>query len=970
MYAKIVEKELHALVTLTGWTHGHIAEVIAAVGSGPSPVVVFNWLGWAGLMCMREAVHFTIVGLHALSPRQKLECEAIRERVAVVSCYQPAQGHWSHPKTSRTWARTDFNLPAAEEHFIFFFAGSTNRILEYIFFMWLDIVHRVVGSCLLLLSRPKGMRTRIKKWIAKYIATAHPDFDASRVLFRPFQNKAHFCGLLQAMLEDGAGACLDSVEPIALHTSAGDVFGNGGAVLTYFCDNGFHQRVVTELHGEYGTQQHCVAKNRAEFPDLCVRFALDKPLQRAMRNYLLRVNEERVQSAKLARQLLQVFDQGVAMFMQAGRDYKKLQDIDVTDALPPIQLFAKSPEFAALAAEESGPDGAKRKALLDQLRAAKLEERMEPHALQILKELQRKGLTLLSVVGAGAFSIAISAIAEQTINPSVPAGTRVALKLSREGVQVGHIKNHSLARESINTILLGTRLARKDFGDIIPAPVYLWDSAKTGRCFWGHTAAEKEGCCLIFECVELIDKCFGEVIKPFGEQWMRQGVLGEGFQDKVLRPLFQAMFELQHTAGLAAMDLKPANMGRRANGRCVLWDLGHSVVYSLSDASERQTNALPVALSRNATLAIGTDGQTVKAKGRRLLGRRDGSGLFLVSNQQASEYCRALTAKGKGWGRVARGTPGYADRELKVHKGAKLEAAVAYAYDMFAGGRSILKLMTHDRSKQRLDAWEESARQAAAAGEAGIQRMLVEAVDPSPRTQIAQGIMVARLASLIAGLLHPDPMERMGAHRAMLHAANTLPFLSPQYSLALEDGTGIVIPGGLVESLAVPYREFPALEGKSLPPIVLLPQPDMGLGAQLRRALQKGEEAAVYGGKLILTTDTAALRNACPSRYSVSVKGVKGFEAFICDAAQTPERPFKWFVDNSVAGPFMNGRDGVGYDVNCDLDRASAWQDSAGCVWFVLRANRDIAEGEWLMWKYNWMAGAGIATPGLTFAFD
>jgi len=245
-YAKIVEKELHALVTLTGWTHGHIAEVIAAVGSGPSPVVVFNWLGWAGLMCMREAVHFTIVGLHALSQRQKLEYEAFRERVAVVSCYQPAQGHWSHPKTGRTWARTDFNLPAAEEHFIFFFAGSTNRILDNTFFMWLDIVHRVVGSCLLLLSRPKGMRTRIKKWIAKYIATAHPDFDASRVLFRPFQNKAYFCGLLQAMLEDGAGACLDSVEPIALHTSAGDVFGNGGAVLTYFCDNGFHQRVVTE----------------------------------------------------------------------------------------------------------------------------------------------------------------------------------------------------------------------------------------------------------------------------------------------------------------------------------------------------------------------------------------------------------------------------------------------------------------------------------------------------------------------------------------------------------------------------------------------------------------------------------------------------------------------------------------------------------------------------------------------------
>jgi hypothetical protein len=61
-------------------------------------------------------------------------------------------------------------------------------------------VFRVVGACLLLLSRPKGMRTRIKKWIANYIATVNPDFDPSRVLFRPFQNKAHFCGMIQAVV--------------------------------------------------------------------------------------------------------------------------------------------------------------------------------------------------------------------------------------------------------------------------------------------------------------------------------------------------------------------------------------------------------------------------------------------------------------------------------------------------------------------------------------------------------------------------------------------------------------------------------------------------------------------------------------------------------------------------------------------------------------------------------------------------
>ena len=103
---------------------------------------------------------------------------------------------------------------------------------------------------------------------------------------------------------------------------------------------------------------------------------------------------------------------------------------------------------------------------------------------------------------------------------------------------------------------------------------------------------------------------------------------------------------------------------------------------------------------------------------------------------------------------------------------------------------------------------------------------------------------------------------------------------------------------------------------------------------------------------------------------SRTISPQNGFEAFICDAAQTPKRPFKWFIDNRNAGPFMNGRDGVGFDVNCDLDRTSAWLDDAEGVWFVIKANRDIAPGEWLMWKYNWMAGAGIAIPGLMFAFD
>ena len=66
----------------------------------------------------------------------------------------------------------------------------------------------------------------------------------------------------------------------------------------------------------------------------------------------------------------------------------------------------------------------------------------------------------------------------------------------------------------------------------------------------------------------------------------------------------------------------------------------------------------------------------------------------------------------------------------------------------------------------------------------------------------------------------------------------------------------------------------------------------------------------------------------------------------------------------------MNGREGIGLEINCTLDHNSAWEDGSGDVYYVLTANRDIEEGEWLMWKYNWQSGAGIAIPGVSFFFN
>ena len=65
----------------------------------------------------------------------------------------------------------------------------------------------------------------------------------------------------------------------------------------------------------------------------------------------------------------------------------------------------------------------------------------------------------------------------------------------------------------------------------------------------------------------------------------------------------------------------------------------------------------------------------------------------------------------------------------------------------------------------------------------------------------------------------------------------------------------------------------------------------------------------------------------------------------------------------------MNGIDEQSWQINCNLDRQSAYLIGDDVV-YILYANRDIEEGEFLMWKYNHRAGASLLIPGLSFSFD
>jgi hypothetical protein len=91
--------------------------------------------------------------------------------------------------------------------------------------------------------------------------------------------------------------------------------------------------------------------------------------------------------------------------------------------------------------------------------------------------------------------------------------------------------------------------------------------------------------------------------------------------------------------------------------------------------------------------------------------------------------------------------------------------------------------------------------------------------------------------------------------------------------------------------------------------------------------------------------------------------------SFLCDADQSKSSNLKWFKDNNNVGLFMNGFDNLISEINCRLDRHSAWR-GGGDVWFVMYARRDTSEGEFLMWKYNPFAGASLRIPGVSISFD
>ena len=266
------EAKLHVLVSLTGWTNGCIAEILACRPAWLN----FHWLGWAAPM-YAPFIDYMVVGDALTEEQRKLpqgEC------YAQIGCYQPCQAHpylmeQNLPKCSRE----DFNFPP---NFLYCYPGNSDRLNENSVLIFWQILIRTPGSCFVFIETHSLKRINILKWIQK----VDKFFDFSRLIFRRYVKKQYFYAMLKLV-----NTCVDDSTPRSLHTGTGDALSNGKLIVTV--DNrefGMQGGVGAEIVRATGLGEFLVAVDE---DDLIVK-AVDLFTHREKREHLERVLQEQI----------------------------------------------------------------------------------------------------------------------------------------------------------------------------------------------------------------------------------------------------------------------------------------------------------------------------------------------------------------------------------------------------------------------------------------------------------------------------------------------------------------------------------------------------------------------------------------------------------------------------------------------------------------------------------------------------
>ena len=990
----LLEVQLDAVFSFPGWTWGDMADILYALANHNK--LIFNTIGFAGLMHFPEAITATLVGPAIGYSQMKSSKREPVAKYALGDTYQPSQSHPHLNQQPTESSRSKWNLPE-KPAFIAVCTMSLDRLEAESMVFFIEFLQRTPSGFILLLERPAAMRGQVEEWIDNQLSAATVGLK-SRFIFRKcFPDSPGLYELLAL-----ADASLDSVGgKYSAHTTAQDALMH----VPHFCTNDPHglmqSRVGAEITFAAGLGCVCVGQTGQETIDLLVRYASDS---NAQRKTLAFIAENRRDKKGLF--CTERTPRAWKAVLEHYRDTTKVgTDFD-------IPLHSRAVKYtdddATFVTEQSEPattcaataDG-NLVSIVRQLNS-NTDSDMQPVLSDMMREIQSEsGVQFLRLEGSGTFM--------NTVRCQTEAGELVALKISKKGRPADRMHNDPALRHSCNSIVWHRRTRNSEIACLIPAPCYLMEG---GTSCIGTSSQNENGKVLTFLFEEFIEGVpLTDLIGEHRRSWQEDGVLHDKLRLELFNPLYQGVFWL-HYFGVADMAISAHNVMMRTEGTLkgtiAFVGLCRGHIFTRSKQMRSQdSNAEPALLNRRCTsLMYQISGQGLK--GRRLLrfarpNNAQVRSLRCITRNQIQEFLKEATKEGLGYlvagtagssclkeaketiekqeavGMAQRmrigstGNPGHFDREL------------AFAADLLAVNKLLFGVLTLGKDETSSD-WDARRQAAAARGENGIRAMLLT---PLLAQVPQQPLAFERLVDLFVRGLGPlGPGERCDAEQTMTCAMNTLPILPAEDELELKQNGSIMLPRGVLN--------FPG-QGQILCPAVSFAEQERqsdscvtenapgsktksktgskvrsskGIGVRAEEMIRKGTILGAYAGFPGMNAEIGRpyLTLKYPSRYVAVVIGnipelkkQSLVDKVSVDAQVTMIHDWRWVKISRNVGPYLNAPDAndPNDEVNCVLDRESLTKDDKGMYWMLIKTNKDVPKGTFLQWSYDPTAGPG-----------
>ena len=299
---RIADDGIHILVDVNGYTREGRTRLLAM---RPAPIIV-NWLGYPGTVASPYH-HYIVADDWIIPPDHEI---FYSEKVLRLPCYQP--NNRRRVVAPQRPTRAEVGLP--DDAVVFCSFNGTHKITRFTFDRWLDVLGRVPGGVLWLLTGADGTNDRLRAHAAaRGIAPERLVFAAK------LANPHHLARYPLADL------FLDNT-PYGAHTTASDALWMGVPVLTW-AGRCFAARVCGSLVRAAGLPD-LVAATPEAYVETAVALGHDRPRLAELRR---RLEQGRATSTLFDVPLLVARLEGLYEEMWADRAADRLPRPDLAD---------------------------------------------------------------------------------------------------------------------------------------------------------------------------------------------------------------------------------------------------------------------------------------------------------------------------------------------------------------------------------------------------------------------------------------------------------------------------------------------------------------------------------------------------------------------------------------------------------------------------------------------------------------